>query len=125
MNLQSQLQSPYSRDAWLGLLRTLFNASAELFAKPAAIADPGFHGVFTRVLHLGDLKTTDNKTAALLDIEIAPDVLLPCNQPVWTMLQDYPFRRGVNVIWGETREGTCLAGGFIHFGPTFVFHARD
>ncbi|MFZ4395625.1 MAG: Eco57I restriction-modification methylase domain-containing protein [Kiritimatiellia bacterium] len=80
MNLQSQLQSPYSRDAWLNLLRTLFSASAELFAKPVAISDPGFHGVFTRVLHLGDLKTTDSKTAALLDIEVAPDVLLPRNR---------------------------------------------
>lgn len=66
MTFQSQLQSPYSRDAWLALLRDLFGHSAALFSKPAPVTDPGFHGVFIRVLHLGVLQTADGKTAALL-----------------------------------------------------------
>ena len=80
MNLQSQLQSPYSRDAWAGMIRDIFGHSAEIFAKPASIRDPAYNGVFTNVLHLGDLKTADGKTAALLDIEVAPDLSLPRNR---------------------------------------------
>ena len=80
MNFQPALQSPYSRDAWLMLLRDLFGHSAALFSKPVHVTDPGFHGVFTRVLHLGDLQTADGKTAALLDIEVAPDLSLPRNR---------------------------------------------
>jgi len=119
MNLQSQLQTPYSRDAWLGLLRTLFSTAAELFAKPVAIADPGFHGVFTRVLHLGDLKTTDNKTAALLDIEVAPDVLLPRNRAGIRHL-------AARLIDGTQRQGILAA---FHSGTSpdwrFSFIARE
>ena len=80
MKFQSQLQAPYSREAWLALLRELFGHSAALFSKPAPITDPGCHGVFTRVLHLGDLKTADGKTAALLDIEVVPDLSLSRNR---------------------------------------------
>ncbi len=80
MNLQAQLQSPYSGDAWVNLLRDIFGSSAELFSKPAPIHDPVYNGVFNRVLHLGDLKTADGKTAALLDIEVAPDLSLPRNR---------------------------------------------
>jgi hypothetical protein len=80
MTLQTTLQSPYSRDAWLALLRDLFGPSAALFARPAPIPDPAYAGVFTRVLHLGDLTTADGKTAALLDITVAPSVSLPRNR---------------------------------------------
>jgi hypothetical protein len=80
MNLQPQLQSAYSRDAWTSLLRALFGSSAEIFTKPIHITDTVFKGVFTRVLHLGDLKTADGKTAALLDVEVAPDLSLARNR---------------------------------------------
>jgi hypothetical protein len=40
MTLQTTLQSPYSRDAWLALLRDLFGPSAALFARPAPIPRP-------------------------------------------------------------------------------------
>jgi hypothetical protein len=40
MTLQTTLQSPYSRDAWLALLRDLFGPSAALFARPAPIHYP-------------------------------------------------------------------------------------
>lgn len=40
MNFQSQLQSPYSRDAWLALLRDLFGHSAALFSKPVPVIAP-------------------------------------------------------------------------------------
>jgi hypothetical protein len=36
------LQTPYSRDAWIALLRDLFGPSAALFARPAPIPDPAF-----------------------------------------------------------------------------------
>jgi len=81
MTLQATLQAPYSRDAWLALLRDLFGPSAERIARPAPITDPAFAGVFTRVLHLGDLTTADGKRAALLDITVAPSVSLPRHRP--------------------------------------------
>ena len=79
-SLQSSLQAPYSSDIWTGLLRTLFSSSAELFSKPAPISDPGFNGVFTKVLQLGDLKTADGKIAVLLDIEVLPKISLSRNR---------------------------------------------
>jgi len=80
MNLQSQLQSPYSRDAWLALLRDLFGHSAGIFKRPVPVADASLSTLFIRVLHLGDLKTADGKTAALLDIEVVPGLSLPRNR---------------------------------------------
>ncbi len=79
-SLQSSLQAPYSRDIWTGLLRTLFSSSAELFKQPINIPNSGFEGVFTKVLHLGDLKTADGKVAALLDIEVVPEISLSRNR---------------------------------------------
>ncbi|NLE43063.1 MAG: SAM-dependent DNA methyltransferase, partial [Lentisphaerae bacterium] len=78
--LQKTFEAPYAREAWTHLLRTLFSSSAELFITPIPIAYAGFDGVFTRVLHLGDLKTADNKVAALLDIEVAPRISLTRNR---------------------------------------------
>jgi hypothetical protein len=59
MTLQATLQAPYSRDVWITLLRDLFGPSAALFAQPAPVPDPAYAGVFTRVLHLGDLTASE------------------------------------------------------------------
>lgn len=80
MNLQNKLQSPYTRELWTDLIRDIFGKSAELFRKPAPITEKNFRDLFSQVLHLGDLKTADGKRAALLDIEVAPDLSLACNR---------------------------------------------
>ena len=119
MNLQAQLRSPYSRDAWLGLLRTLFKNSAELFATPIPISDPAFRDVFARVLHLGDLKTADGKTAALLDIEVAPEVNLPRNRAGIRHL-------AARLVDGTTRQGILAAfHGEASTDWRFSFIARE
>jgi len=78
--MQSLPQAPYSRDAWRGLLGSLFASAANLNISPAPITDGAFGGAFTQVVQLGDLATSDGKTAALLEIQVAPGVNLARNR---------------------------------------------
>lgn len=70
-SIRDTLATAYAPDAWRTLLHGVFGNAAHLFAHPADITPELADDSIGTARHIGDLRTSDDKIAAILDIELA------------------------------------------------------
>jgi hypothetical protein len=70
-DLRAILSARYAPAVWRDLLHGVFGPAAQLFARPNTVVLED--ETVRAASHLGDLRTVDGKTAAILDIELVPD----------------------------------------------------